>query len=131
MLENIINKFIINLNLHYCVEITFSNIETIHKNYISDNYNNIMKKSIFKIMLLGSVIFGVSQANASTIADETISQDKMEMVNEDPRVQCVIDVLVRGREMEGVYSQETLDRILQTEMEKCADGSHSTLSDSE
>jgi len=87
-----------------------------------------MKKNIFKIMLLGGVIFGACQANASTIAEETpVVQEKVMPPTRDPRVTCMIEVLIRSEAMEGHYSPETIDRIVDTEMGKCADGTHSSL----
>lgn len=86
-----------------------------------------MKKSILKIMLLGGIIFGFNQVQASTIADEAPALQEKITMNEDPRVTCMVEVAIRAEEMEGAYSPETLHRIVTTEMEKCADGTHSSL----
>ncbi|WP_286753997.1 MULTISPECIES: hypothetical protein [Sphingobacterium] len=99
-----------------------------------------MKKSILKMMLLGGVIFGFNHAQASTIAEEAPIKHENVLVEEtstkqentmveaqDPRVICVIQVLIRGSQMVGAYPQDVLDDILQIEMEKCADGTHSSL----
>ncbi|WP_159732432.1 hypothetical protein [Sphingobacterium sp. 18053] len=92
------------------------------------------------MMLLGGVIFGASQVQASTIADETPIKHENVLIEEtstkqenalleaqDPRVICVIQVLIRRNQMVGAYPQDVLDDILQIEMEKCADGTHSSL----
>lgn len=99
-----------------------------------------MKKSILKMMLLGGVIFGASQVQASTIAEEAPIKHENVLIEEtptkqenalveaqDPRVICVLQVLIRGDQMVGAYPQDVLDDILQIEMEKCADGTHSSL----
>ena len=85
-----------------------------------------MKRSILKVMLLGGVIFGASQVQASTIAEEVPVAQMEAMVEQDSPVPCLVGVAIRGEQMEGHYSDEALDKILKMEMEKCFNGTHST-----
>jgi hypothetical protein len=80
------------------------------------------------MMLLGGVMFGASQVQASTIAEEAPAAQLEAMVEQEQGpVQCLAEVVTRGEQMEGHYSPETLDRILQIEIEKCFNGTHSSL----
>jgi hypothetical protein len=85
-----------------------------------------MKKSILKMMLLGGVIFGASQVQASTIAEEAPAAQLEAMVEQDSPVPCLVGVAIRGEQMQGHYPDDVLDRILEIEMEKCFEGTHST-----
>ncbi|MGJ1227219.1 hypothetical protein [Sphingobacterium siyangense] len=42
-------------------------------------------------------------------------------------IQCLAEVVTRVEKMEGRYSPETLDKILEMEIEKCFNGTHSSL----
>jgi hypothetical protein len=86
-----------------------------------------MKKSILKVMLLGGVIFGASQVQASTIAEEAPVAQAQTMVEDQGPIKCMVEVVIRGEEMAGHYSPETLDKILEMEIEKCFNGTHSSL----
>ncbi|MFU1856528.1 hypothetical protein ACK8HY_05865 [Sphingobacterium sp. NGMCC 1.201703] len=86
-----------------------------------------MKKSILKMMLLGGVIFGASQVKASTIAEEAPIVQSEAMVEQEGPIQCLVEVAIRGEQMEGHYPSDVLDRILEMEMEKCLNGTHSSL----
>lgn len=87
-----------------------------------------MKKSILKVMLLGGVIFGASQVQASTIAEEVpVAQMEVLVEQEQGPVQCLAGVVIRGEQMEGHYPADVLDKILQMEIEKCFNSTHSSL----
>lgn len=79
------------------------------------------------MMLLGGVIFGVNQAHASTIAEEAPVKQEQAMVEQEGPVQCLVEVAIRGEQMVGSYPPKVLDDILQMEMEKCLNGTHSSL----
>ncbi|MGX9249123.1 hypothetical protein [Sphingobacterium multivorum] len=85
-----------------------------------------MKKSILKMMLLGGVIFGFNHAQASTIAEEVPVAQMEAMVEQDGPVPCLLGVVIRGEQMQGHYPDDVLDRILEIEMQKCFEGTHST-----
>lgn len=90
--------------------------------------NKNYEKSILKVMLLGGVIFGASQVQASTIAEEVPVAQMEAMVEEGQGlIQCLAEVVTRVEQMEGSYSPETLDRILQMEIEKYFNATHSLL----
>lgn len=86
------------------------------------------EKSILKVLLLGGVIFGGSQVQASAIAEEAQLALSAAMVEEEQGpIQCLAEVVTRVEQMEGRYSPETLDRILQMEIEKYFNATHSLL----
>ncbi len=85
-----------------------------------------MKRSILKMMLLGGAIFGVNQAHASTIAEEVPVKQEEAML-EGPEITCLVEVTIRGEQMVGSYPPKVLDDILLMEMEKCLNGTHSSL----
>ncbi len=48
------------------------------------------------------------------------------MVEQDSPVPCLLGVVIRGEQMQGHYPDDVLDRILEIEMQKCFEGTHST-----
>ncbi|TWI14922.1 hypothetical protein IQ31_05217 [Sphingobacterium siyangense] len=46
---------------------------------------------------------------------------------EGPEITCLVEVTIRGEQMVGSYPPKVLDDILLMEMEKCLNGTHSSL----
>ncbi len=77
-------------------------------------------------MLLGGVIIGASQVQASTIVEEAPVAQLEAMVDQVSPAPCLVGGVIRGEQMEGHYPPEALDKILKMEMKKCFQGTHST-----